>query len=133
MSAQRIVVVAEDDDELRELLIIALSADDRRVLGMEDGSELLDYMEFIVARGVGQELPDLILTDNHMPGANGVDVAKWSRAHGVTCPFVILTGFVEEALAAEVLGDTVVLDKSEPLERIQHATDVALSRVTRST
>ena len=133
MKDTQIVVVAEDDDELRELLLDALAGEHRRLVEVEDGSELLDYLQFIAERGLEGSLPDLILTDVRMPGASGLDVVTWARARGVRCPFLILTGFVEEALVAEVLGDTVVLDKSEPLERIQHATDVALSRVTRST
>lgn len=131
MEAQRLVVVAEDDDDLREILTIALANDDRQVLAMEDGSELFDYVEFIVGRGVAGELPDLIVTDNHMPGASGVEVANWSRAHGVTCPFLIFTAFDEEARRAQVSGDTTVIAKPQPLEVIQQRTEEALARAKR--
>ena len=129
MEHRQIVVVAEDDDELRELLVGALSGEGRQLVEVEDGSELLDYLEFIAARGVQATLPDLILTDVQMPGANGLDVVSWARARGVTCPFVILSGFADERLraAALVVGKTQVLSKPQSLAAIRAAADRALA------
>jgi CheY-like chemotaxis protein len=128
MEHRHVVVVAEDDDELRELLVDALSSSDRQVVEVEDGSELLDYIEFIAGRGFEKELPDLILTDVQMPGASGIDVVAWARARGVTCPFVILTGFADEGLlkAAGQVGNTRVLSKPQTLEAIRAAASEAL-------
>ncbi|MFT3708809.1 MAG: response regulator [Archangium sp.] len=131
MDAQRLVVVAEDDDDLREILTIALANDDRRVLPMEDGTELFDYLEFVVGRGVAGELPDVVVTDNDMPGATGVEVANWSRANGITCPFLIFTAFANEARRANVAGDTMVISKPQPLEVLQRQTEEALERAKR--
>jgi len=130
MEHRQIVVVAEDDDELRELLVGALSGEGRQLVEVEDGSELLDYLEFIAARGVQATLPDLILTDVQMPGANGLDVVSWARARGVTCPFVILSGFADERLraAALLVGGTQVLSKPQSLAAIRAAADQALAR-----
>lgn len=74
-------------------------------------------------------MPDLIVTDNHMPGANGFDVVAWARARGVSCPFVILTASAdEETLAAAGRhGRTTVSSKPQPLDRIQQAAAGALS------
>lgn len=130
MERRQIVVVAEDDDELRELLVGALSGEGRQLVEVEDGSELLDYLEFIAARGVQATLPDLILTDVQMPGANGLDVVSWARARGVTCPFVILSGFADERLraAALMVGKTQVLSKPQSLAAIRAAADRALAQ-----
>ena len=129
MEHRQIVVVAEDDDELRELLVGALSGEGRQLVEVEDGSELLDYLEFIASRGVQATLPDLILTDVQMPGANGLDVVSWARARGVTCPFVILSGFADDRLraAALVVGNTQVLSKPQSLAAIREAADRALA------
>ena len=128
MQTRYVVVVAEDDDELRSLLVDALSGADRQVVEVEDGSELLDYLEFIAGRGFEKQLPDLILTDVQMPGASGLDVVAWARARGVTCPFVILTGFADDRLlsAAGQVGNTRVLRKPQTLEAIRDAAREAL-------
>jgi CheY-like chemotaxis protein len=129
MSARRIVVVAEDDDDLRELLLDALRSDDRQLVEVEDGSELLDYVEFISNRGMHGRLPDLIITDVNMPGASGLDVVRWARARGISCPFVILSGFADEQVlrTARELGGTRVLSKPQPLEAIRAAAAEALA------
>ena len=130
MEARQIVVVAEDDDELRELLVDALTDEHRKLVEVEDGSELLDYLEFVERLGVQGYLPDLILTDMRMPGADVLEVVTWARSRGVSCPFVILTGFADEQLraAAARLGGTVILNKPQSLEAIQTAARVALAR-----
>ena len=128
MNDRKIVVVAEDDDELRELLLGALETSHRKLVEVEDGSELFDYLEFIASRGLEATLPDLILTDVQMPGASGLDVVRWARAHGVRCPFIILTGFADDRLtaAALALGGTRVLSKPQSLEAIRAAAAEAL-------
>ncbi len=130
MDAKRIVVVAEDDDDFRKLLMNALAGDDRQLIEIEDGAELFDYLEFVVARGVQYQLPDLILTDVQMPGASGLDVVSLARARGVACPVVILTAFPDEHLleAASYLSGAWVLGKPQSLQAIQSIAAVALSR-----
>ena len=130
MNTKRIVVIAEDDDELRELLLTALGADDRQLIEIEDGAELLDYLDFLVARGVQSYLPDLILTDVRMPGADGLKVVGLARERGVSCPVVILTGFPDDGLleAAAAISGTWVLGKPQPLEAIKAVAAAALAR-----
>ncbi len=130
MDAKRIVVVAEDDDDLRGLLLTALAGDDRQLIEIEDGSELIDYLEFLVARGVQTHLPDLILTDVRMPGASGLEVVSLARARGVSCPVVILTAFPDDHLLAEAaaIAGTWVLGKPQPLETIKAVATAALAR-----
>ena len=130
MDAKRVVVVAEDDDDLRGLLLMALAADDRRLIEIEDGAELLDYLEFLVAHGVQTHLPDLIVTDIRMPGASGLEVVSLARARGVSCPVVILTAFPDDRLlaAAGAIAGTWMLGKPQPLEAIQTVVAAALAR-----
>ncbi len=129
MEEMQIVVVAEDDDELRELLLTTLSGEHRKLVEVEDGSELYDYLEFVAKRGVQGSLPDLVLTDMKMPGADVLEVVSWARARGVTCPFVILTGFADDQLraAAAKLGGTQVLSKPQSLEAIRTAAREAMA------
>ena len=108
----------------------ALSDDDRKLIEIEDGAELLDYLEFLVARGVQTHLPDLILTDVRMPGASGLDVVRLARARGVGCPVIILTGFPDDHLLQEAaaIAATWVLGKPQALGAIQAVAAAALAR-----
>jgi CheY-like chemotaxis protein len=74
-------------------------------------------------------LPDLIITDVNMHGASGLDVVRWARARGISCPFVILSGFADEQVlrTARELGSTRVLSKPQPLEAIRAAAAEALA------
>lgn len=128
MTLKRIVVVAEDDDELRELLVESLAGSDRQVVELEDGAELQDYLEFLSAKGVERTLPDLILTDVQMPGESGLDVVSRARARGVSCPFVILTGYANELVQqrAAQLGETQVLRKPQGVDEIRAAVERGL-------
>ncbi len=126
MMHKRVVVVADDDEELRELLVAGLAREDRRVVELEDGSELRDYLAFFALKG---HVPDLVVTDVHMPGESGLEVVSWARAQGLSCPFIILTGHADERLrAAGVrLGATRVLGKPQTLGALRRAVDDALS------
>lgn len=129
MTQRRIVVVAEDDDELRELLVESLAGADRQVVGLEDGAELQDYLEFLGSKGVDGTLPDLILTDVQMPGESGLDVVTRARARGVSCPFVILTGYANQRVqeTAARLGATQVLRKPKGVGEICAAVERGLA------
>lgn len=114
--APALIAVAEDDDDLRELLCDLLRHDGHRVLEFEDGFELLDYVNFTREREVAPKVPDLVLTDVRMPGANGLDVVGWGRLVGMACPIIVLTAFPgpEVTQRAGYVGGVRVLAK--PIE-----------------
>lgn len=117
---QPMVLVAEDDDDLRELLVWALRRSGVNVVELEDGVELLDYLDFVAKFHNPKGLPDLILTDVQMPGCSGLDMIALARARGVSCPFVVLTGYADERvqLTAASIGNTTVLSKPQDLDLI---------------
>ncbi len=65
------ILIAEDHAESRELLRVLLESSGYRVLQAEDGLQAVRLAE--------REHPDLILTDLHMPGLNGVEAIRRIR------------------------------------------------------
>jgi len=115
-AAPAVVAIAEDDDDFRELLCELVRAEGHRVLEFEDGFELLDYVNFTREKDVSTHVPDLVITDLRMPGANGLDVVGWGRLVGMACPIIVLTAFpgADVTQRAQFVGGVRVLAK--PIE-----------------
>jgi two-component system, OmpR family, response regulator len=77
------VLVAEDDRELRELLVRGLSRHDLDVAGVATGAELLAETE--------RWRPDALVVDIGLPDADGRDVCQALRARGAHLPVLFLT------------------------------------------
>lgn len=88
------VVVVEDDDELRGLLVLGLRAEGFAVSGLVTGHDLLQRIQ----RGH----PDLIVLDVGLPDADGRDVCLAVRAAGCATPVLFLTA--RDALEDRVTG-----------------------------
>jgi len=87
-SAQRTILIADDDPRLRNLLTWTLESGQYRVVAASDGLSALE-----TARKVR---PDLYVLDVGMPGLNGVEVCRRLREEQVISPILILTGFGSE-------------------------------------
>lgn len=100
------VVLAEDHDELRELLARALEADGALVTAVPDG-------EAASMQLATHDLPDVLVTDVRMPGRTGIELLRDIRRKGCSIPVVLITGFGDTVDASEVaaLGGAVVLEK----------------------
>ena len=77
------VLVAEDDDELRELLVRGLRRHDLDVAGVGTGAQLL--------AGTEEWRPDALVVDIGLPDADGRDVCQALRARGAQVPVLFLT------------------------------------------
>ena len=100
MNAGRpLVLVVDDDADLRELLVVLLSTDGVEVATAGNGQEALDA---ILARR-----PDLILLDMKMPVMDGWELCRrMDAAHVVRPPILVMTAaFDPAARAAEVQAD----------------------------
>lgn len=85
------VLVIEDEDDIRELLIYALRKDGYSVIGVSSGEEGL--------RKARSEEPDLIVLDLMLPGMDGLDVCRVlkSEDNGKKIPVIIVSAKGEEA------------------------------------
>jgi len=94
--AARRVLVVEDSNFFRELVVPSLSAAGYEVVGVEQPSQALKLRE----QGVTF---DAIISDIEMPGMDGFAFAREVRAEGIwrDLPMVALTGRVDAAAVAQ--------------------------------
>ena len=79
------ILIADDEAPIRHILSAKLVAAGYVVVEARDGEEVLTK--------VASEMPDLLITDNHMPGISGIDLAVRLRAAPATAdlPVIMLT------------------------------------------
>jgi CheY-like chemotaxis protein len=87
MSTDKKILVVEDDEQVRELIRIALETQGYSVVTAENG--LSGYERAVELK------PDLIITDVYMPAADGVHLIRHVRdTEGISStPILVTTGF----------------------------------------
>jgi len=110
---KRLVLLVEDDTEMRKMLAFVLTRHGFRVAQARDGSEALEYLGDVVLEGSREKTPQLLLTDQRMPGFCGLEVIEAVRLAGLDIPAILITAFgdAETHERADALGPTPVLDK----------------------
>jgi DNA-binding response OmpR family regulator len=101
------ILLAEDDEDFRMLLVKMLDGEGYRVIGLATGSDLLVAIQAALR---GEEAPALLIADERMPGMTGLSVFEQARAWGVTLPFILITSFGDEEIIqrAKRIGVTVM-------------------------
>lgn len=98
------VIVVEDDDELRGLLVRGLSSAGFDTSGLSHGGDLLRVPE--------DRRPDLVVLDIGLPDADGRDVCLAMRAAGFDGPILFLTArdaVVDRVSGLDAGGDDYVV------------------------
>ena len=70
--SKKVIMVVEDNEDNRELIIKILRLRNFEVIGVEDGFQALEV--------VGKIAPDLILMDISLPGMDGYEVIRRIKA-----------------------------------------------------
>ncbi len=107
------LLVAEDDQAFRDMLVILFKADGHDVVAVANGRALMDTLAASSDPQLGAAPFDLVISDVRMPGATGLQVfAQMSGARKIP-PFIFITAFGGEDLHAEAeqLGALAILDK----------------------
>lgn len=104
------VLLAEDDDAMRELVAGALKGDGYHVIEAVDGHDLAARLSRLVLAEWPGEPIDVIVSDVCMPGFDGLEVLAGLREAGIRTPVVMMTGFPSERTAgrAHRLGATLL-------------------------
>lgn len=118
-----LVLVADDDPHIRDVIRFSLAKDGIRVAEAADGAEALTQF--------GVETPDLVILDVGMPEADGLDVCREIRKTHQT-PVLFLSARDEEidrVLGLEIGGDDYVGKPFSPRELTARVKAI-LKRVT---
>jgi CheY-like chemotaxis protein len=113
------VLLAEDEDLLREILCDGLAGEGFEVIPARDGREALELFH-------GQGPFDVLLLDQEMPGFTGVQIVEKLRDAGQRVAVVVFSGNLElEPRERSRLGIGAVLRKPFPLAELTDAVRAA--------
>lgn len=109
------ILVVEDNDVFRGVLVHALEQRGYDAIGVADGASALD-----VAR---EDSPEMAVVDLRLPDMSGLDVVRELKAIDSTTAVVVLTGYgsIATALEAIRLGAVHYLTKPTDADRILDA------------
>ncbi len=106
-----IVLVVEDDTNMRQLIADVLASLDAEIIAVRNSQNALDYLE-------NEEIA-VVVTDLRMPGVDGIEVLKFAKNQRAMTHVVLITGYatVESAVESLKSGAFDYLRKPfEPLE-----------------
>jgi two-component system cell cycle response regulator CpdR len=98
------ILLAEDDDAMRQFLSTALTRDGHRVISHRDGQQALAALD---------RRYDLLIADIVMPGLDGIELARRARESDPRLRVMFITGFAAVALedGKPVVPGATVLSK----------------------
>jgi two-component system OmpR family response regulator len=125
------VLVAEDDADMRRLVVEVLVADGCVVEQVPDGGRLLVELSQQIPRDL--EAIDLIVSDIRMPVTSGLEILEALRAAHCWTPVILMTAFGDDATRAhaEMLG-ALLFDKPFDLDDLRTAVMNLLHRDERA-
>ncbi len=117
------LLIVEDDREMRSLLCDELKDLQYRIIEAGDGNEAVER--------VRETNPSLILTDLRMPGG-GLGYVGRLRTAAPTCPIVLMTAFGDPSVreTAERFGITAYFDKPVRMDELKASIKQLLDRQT---
>lgn len=123
-------ILVVDDSEVDRRLISGL-------LGKQGGWDILFAANGNEAMAMmGQEVPDLVVTDVQMPEMDGLELVAAARQHHPDVPVVLMTAYGSEALAVEALerGAASYVPKSQLAGTLVSTVDelLAMAKADRS-
>jgi CheY-like chemotaxis protein len=119
----QVVLIAEDDEDLRLLVATTLRREGYEVVEATDGAEALEL--------TGRHRPALAVLDINMPRVDGVEVAERLRAAGDDTPVIFLTAQTRRADMDRALdtGPVAYIPKPFELDRLRNEVREALAKL----
>ena len=105
-----LVMVIDDDEDIREVVALALESSGLRVVRAVDGLDALEQLRSV--------RPDLLLLDLMMPRMSGVDLARRLRNDHLLdgVPILVFSGDGSALTAAAAIGAAGLLTKPVDLD-----------------
>jgi len=120
----KVVLVVEDDDGVRNLTVTRLDTLGYKIHESPDGASAIKLLED------GLKI-DLLFSDLVMPGGfTGYDVAKRAKEIDPSVRVLLTSGYAEDLVRAETLGDLKLLRKPYRLVELRKALDEVFSEVS---
>lgn len=122
-----LVLVADDDRDIRDLVAFKLSSVGHEVVAVADGPAALS--------SASERPPDIVILDVSMPGMSGFDVCRALRQNQATAavPVLLLTAKAQEADIQTGFGagaDDYIVKPFSPRELVSRV-EAVLARMTR--
>ena len=118
------MLVVDDDDDVRDILVLSLSWLGYDVSQAANGPAGLEMMAVA--------LPDILVTDFLMPNMNGAEMVKSARARGFDVPVIFATGFADTRALDNAIGFKAnVISKPFSAEELAEKIESALLKAER--
>jgi two-component system, OmpR family, phosphate regulon response regulator PhoB len=101
------ILVVEDEDVIRDMVVLALEEEGYEVIAANDGRTALNLLQNSIPTGIDQAF-DLLLLDLMLPQVHGLDICRLLRYQGNTIPILMLSAKASET--DRVLGLEVGAD-----------------------
>lgn len=115
------ILVAEDDEETRDLVVRAFVEDGHDVFGLEGETELAECLDAIARSALRP--PDLIAMGVRMAWHSGVDLLEGIRSDGWATPVVLMTWSAPGSVRLQIerAGAAAVVAKPFNLTELRRA------------
>lgn len=126
MTATPFVYVVDDDQSIRESLVLLLESSGRLARSFPDSQSFLEGFE--------QSAPGCVIADVRMPGMSGLDLQRYLKSTGIDLPVIIITGHADVAMAVQALkeGASDFIEKPFDEDVLARSVDAALDQNRRA-
>jgi two-component system response regulator (stage 0 sporulation protein F) len=125
------ILIADDDGEMRRVVVDTLHSDGYEVRQAASGRALLETVSRIDTHAFPMDGVDLVLLDHRMPGMTGLDAVRTLRGCERRVPVILMTAYPDARLEDEAKTlDVTVLPK--PFTRAELSRTVLAKLLGRS-
>ena len=122
LSRRARVLVVDDNEDVRDVILAYLDALGYRTLQAASGHEAIELLA-----GDDADI-DLLMADYAMPGMSGTELARAARAKWPELPVIVITGYADTTGFDDQFDEAILLRKPFRINELGAAIDRALQR-----